>query len=95
MTNASIFYADLDILEAFVCILHDNSTPTFGVNEARFELLTKKQRVFNAILGSELEITSRGYHIKVGIYRGKLWHVIRHCFVMKTGAGGDSELWEP
>ena len=45
----SITEDDMEILEAFVCILYDRATSTFGVNDARFELFARKQRSFDAL----------------------------------------------
>lgn len=53
---------DMDIIEAFVCIMYDRTTVTFAVNEARFELFAKNQRPYDAIpptRGAILEHTKR------------------------------------
>ena len=34
---------DMEMLEAFVCIMYDRATCTFKVNDARFELFARKQ----------------------------------------------------
>ena len=58
----SIEDTDIDLIEAFVCIMYDRSTATFAVNEARFELFARKQRPYDAIpptRGALLEHTKR------------------------------------
>ena len=77
MTPASISEADIDILEAFVCILYDRATSTFAVNEARFELFARKQRPFDAIPPTRDALLQ---HIKRAAYQGgHVWSQLLTC----------------
>jgi len=48
-TPAVIGDPDMKLIEAFVAIMHDKNTTTFALNEARFEMIARKQRQYDAI----------------------------------------------
>lgn len=77
MSPASITEDDIEILEAFVCILYDRATTTFAVNEARFELFARKQRAFDAIPPTRDALIQ---HIRRAVYQGGyVWSQIVAC----------------
>ena len=81
----SLLETDMEIIEAFVCIMYDHGTDTFTVNKARLELLARKQRSYDAIpptLDALMEHTKRAVY-QLG---GHVWGQILECFqcLLKT-----------
>ena len=74
----SLLETDMEIKEAFFCIMFDQGTDTFAVNKARLELCARKQRSYEAIpttLDALMEYTKRA------VYRGgHVWGQKRPCF---------------
>ena len=89
---------DMEMLEAFVCIMYDRATCTFEVNDARFELFARKQRVFDAIPPTRDALLQ---HIKRSVYQGgHVWGQVLACrqalpSPADWGWTNDSGVWKP
>ena len=46
----SLLETDMEIIEAFVCIMSDRGTDTFALNKARLEMFARKHWSYDAIL---------------------------------------------
>ena len=79
---------DMEIIEAFVCIMYDRGTNTFAVNKTRWELFARKHRSYDAVLptlDALMEHTKRLIYIGVDMYGVKLLNASSVYPVLKTG----------
>ena len=63
----SLLETDIEIIEAFVCIIYDRGTDTFAVNKARLELFARKQRPYDALPPT---LDALIQHTKRAVYQG-------------------------
>ena len=64
---------DFDILEKFVCVMYDRSTPVHRVNAARRHLFTKRDRDYEHIPPTQNVLELHGYRsVYVGVTCGEM-----------------------
>ena len=61
--------ADLQKLETFVVLMYDRSSASTGVDEARVDLIGRKQRAYDAVPPSRAALTEHAY--QAGIIWGQ------------------------
>ena len=74
----SLLETDMEIKEAFVCIMYDRGTDKFALNKAGLELFARKQRSYEAI---PTTLDALMQYTKIAVYRGgHVWGQTLECF---------------